>query len=597
MLYPILTSSRQLMDLSGIWEFKLDDGNGIEDKWYEEKLTDSIPMPVPSAYNDLYEGVEFRDHVGYMFYQKEFTIPSAFRDERIVLRFGSATHFARVYLNGKEIGQHKGGFLPFEFEIQDMIKPGTKNVLTVAIDNRVDLSTLPVGIIREKEIAPGVKKTVNIPNFDFFNYSGIMRPVKIYTTPKSYVKDITVVPTVDGKDGIVEYDILCEGEGDVQVTILDQDGRKVAHSEGCHGKIRIPDAKLWQPLNAYLYNLKVQFGVDEYEQPFGIRTVEVKNGKFYINNEPFYFKGFGKHEDFPLAGRGLNQVVNVKDMNLLKWIGANSFRTSHYPYSEEMMRMADREGIVVIDEVPAVGININFMTFTGFCEGDAIRNTYEHIQTHAHHREVIRDMIDRDKNHACVVMWSVANEPAANEAGAYEYFEPLTTLAKEYDPQKRPVTIVSMLLGHPKEDTIFRLVDVVCLNRYYGWYESGGDLQVARNLLDLELGRWTELYPDKPIIFTEYGADTIPGLHDTTPVMFSEEYQIEYLKINHERFDAYENVVGEQIWNFADFQTYQGLMRVQGNKKGIFTRDRKPKSSAFYMKERWGNIPDFGYKK
>ena len=595
MLYPMQTTSRQLMDLCGIWDFKLDHGTGFEEKWYERKLEDAVPMAVPSAFNDLYEGNEYKDHVGYVFYQKEFYVPAVLQGQRIVLRFGSATHFARVFLNGAELGQHRGGFLPFEFEIQDQVKFG-KNLLTVAIDNRVDLSTLPVGIIREKETATGVSKTVNIPNFDFFNYAGIMRPVKIYTTPASYIQDITVVPAVDGKDAVVDYTIDCVGTGDVKIAVLDEDGNVVASAEGAEGQIRIADVHLWQPMNAYLYTMQVTFGEDIYEEPFGVRTVEVRDGKFFINGRPFYFKGFGKHEDFPVVGRGLNEAVNVKDLNLFRWIGANSFRTSHYPYSEEMMRLADRQGIVVIDEVPAVGININFMAFTGFCEGDVIRNTYEHIQTHAHHREVIRDMIQRDKNHACVVMWSVANEPAANEAGAYEYFEPLVDLAKHSDPQGRPVTIVSMLLGHPKEDTIFKLVDVVCLNRYYGWYESGGDLEVAEHLLDLELGRWTELYPDKPIIFTEYGADTVPGLHDTTPTMFSEEYQVEYLKINHRKFDAYPNVVGEQIWNFADFQTYQGLMRVQGNKKGIFTRDRKPKSAAHYMKQRWHEIPDFGYK-
>src|SRR6185437_16260032 len=92
--------------------------------------------------------------------------------------------------------------------------------------------------------------------------------------------------------------------------------------------------------------------------PFGVRTVAVRDGKFLINGEPFYFKGFGKHEDFPLYGRGFDAVVNVKDIGLLKWIGANSFRTSHYPYSEELMRLADREGLVVIDEVPAVGMQL-----------------------------------------------------------------------------------------------------------------------------------------------------------------------------------------------------------------------------------------------
>ena len=253
---------------------------------------------------------------------------------------------------------------------------------------------------------------------------------------------------------------------------------------------------------------------------------------------------------------------------------------------------------MVIDETPAVGVHLNFGGGANFKNGKRV-GTFDPVEaggirTLPHHKEVVRDMIARDKNHACVVMWSLANESDSGAPGAYEYFKPLFDLAHSADPQHRPCTIVSMQMENFKEDCTLRLSDVICLNRYYGWYIAGGDLDSAKALMEQELAFWNNV--GKPFLFTEYGADTVCGLHDTTPVMFTEEYQVEYYKMNHEVVDRLENFVGEQVWNFADFATSQGIMRVQGNKKGIFTRDRKPKLCAHYLRGRWTKIPNFGYK-
>lgn len=598
MLYPIITETRQVVDLNGIWNFKLDKGNGFKEKWYESVLKDSIRMAVPSSYNDLVEGSEFRDHIGFVWYEREFIINKNILDERIVLRFGSVTHHAKVYINGKLLVEHKGGFTPFEAELNEFVTVG-KNRLTVAVNNILDESTLPVGIVQETKLPNGSSKTTNAVNFDFFNYAGIHRPVKIYTTPKTFIKDVTVVTDFENTLGKVDYEVEVKGSASVVITIIDEDNNVVAKCEGSNGSIQIENVKLWEPMNAYLYNLKIDLVdnneiIDTYEQPFGIRTVKVEDGKFLINNKQFYFKGFGKHEDSNIHGRGFDEALNIKDFNLMKWIGANSFRTAHYPYSEEIMRLADREGIVVIDETPAVGVHLNFMAT--MMSGAEKRDTWKEIQTFEHHQDIIRELIARDKNHPCVVMWSVANEPASDEKGAYEYFKPLVELTKELDPQKRPVTIVTYLMSTPDKCQVAELLDVLCLNRYYGWYSNGGDLEVAKMYLNAELEGWNNRCPGKPIMFTEYGADTVCGMRDTTSVMFTEEYQVEYLQANHEVVDKYNNFIGEQVWNFADFATSQGIIRVQGNKKGIFTRDRKPKMAAHYLRSRWSNIPNFGYK-
>lgn len=260
------------------------------------------------------------------------------------------------------------------------------------------------------------EKPQNNPNFDFFNYCGITRPVKIYTTPKTYINDITVTSDIDfGKEtpsAVLNYAVDIEGVDKdstaCKIEVFDAEGKKVAEAAGTQGKIELENVKLWQPLNSYLYQIKVTAGEDVYTLPYGVRSVRVDGVKFLINEKPFYFKGYGKHEDTFPNGRGINLPMNTKDISIMKWQHANSFRTSHYPYSEEMMRLCDEEGIVVIDETTAVGVNLQFGGGANF-GGERI-GTFdkEHgVQTQEHHKDVIRDLISRDKNHACVVMWSI----------------------------------------------------------------------------------------------------------------------------------------------------------------------------------------------
>ncbi|HZH60628.1 MAG TPA: beta-glucuronidase, partial [Metabacillus sp.] len=257
MLYPIHTDSRSIIDLNGIWNFKLDKGDGFTDKWYEEKLTKTISMAVPASYNDVGVNADIRNHVGWVWYEREFTVPNILFSQRIVLRFGSATHVAKVFVNGKLAVEHKGGFTPFEAEINDFLLSG-KNRLTVAVNNIVDETTLPVGIYTEKEVLSLGKVVRNSPNFDFFNYAGIHRPVKIYTTPKTYVQDVTIVTDIEGVTGVVDYKVDIAGEAKVKATILDQSGAVTAELDGLQGKMNIQNVKLWEPLNAYLYTLKVE---------------------------------------------------------------------------------------------------------------------------------------------------------------------------------------------------------------------------------------------------------------------------------------------------------------------------------------------------
>lgn len=604
MLYPILTETRQLLSLDGIWNFSLVKTEDLDETIAKTGLKgeEVYQIPVPSSYNDLFEKEEIKKHVGWVWYERNFEVPKFLVKERLVLRFGAVTHKAKVFLNGELIAVHQGGFTPFEVEINEYLHSGT-NHLMVAVNNVIDDTTLPVGLVSREKQADGTVKVKNDVNFDFFNYAGIHRPVKIYTTPHEYIADVVIkTDSISANTATVDYAVTQMGHKKISISVYDEANCLVAQSNEAIGKLEIKDPTLWEPLKAYLYQMRIEL-LDEHDEPydvyvesFGIRTVEVKDGKFLINNKPFYFKGFGKHEDTPLHGRGFDEVANVKDLSLIKWMGANSFRTSHYPYSEEMMRLADRQGIVIIDEVPAVGLHLNFMATMG-AEEQQRHDTWKEIRTKQAHEQVIKELIERDKNHPSVVMWSIANEPDSDSKGAKEYFAPLVEQAKKLDPQKRPVTIVTYLKSTPDVCQVCDLVDVLCLNRYYGWYVAGGDLDKAKELLTKELDGWQKRCPGKPVMFTEFGADTVAGLHDTVPTMFTEEYQVKYYEANCQVIDQYPNFIGEQVWNFADFATSEGVLRVQGNKKGIFTRQRQPKMVAHYLRNRWLNIPEYNYKK
>ncbi|CAG7834547.1 unnamed protein product [Allacma fusca] len=388
-LYPQDSESREVKSLDGIWNFRLAPRHeaelGFQQQWYSKPLAqtgDVDLMPVPSSYNDVTQSVEYRDHVGWAWYDRTFRIPQQWQDRRVFVRFGAANYHSIVYVNGQKVVEHAGGALPFLAELKAELKPTGENLITVAINNTLTRDTVPQG----NTVWPGDARyptgyfTLNYP-FDFFNYAGIHRSVFLYTTPKSFIDDIDVTTRIDGTTGHVNYLIKTVSETrnvlweetqavDVTVELQDQDGKVVGTAVGSSGEIAVPNAKLWWPFTmvqndsdaGYLYTLVVSStdsGSNErdvYRLKVGIRTISWTEKQFLINSKPFYFRGFGRHEDFDIRGKGIDNVMTVKDHNLIKWVGANSYRTSHYPYAEEIMDLTDSLGIVVIDEAPACTI-------------------------------------------------------------------------------------------------------------------------------------------------------------------------------------------------------------------------------------------------
>lgn len=588
-LYPVNNAYRRAQLLDGLWRFQFDpESLGDGDGWAEKGLPDPISMPVPASFADLFTEAWQRDYCGDFWYETDVYLQEKVPGQRYFIRFGSVTHRCCVYLNGQLAGEHEGGFLPVILDATEKLHTGC-NRLTVKANNELNETSIPCGAVGVKRDGTRMARGY----FDFFNYSGIQRSAWLMQVPEGNIRDYDVSFRLEGRDAFIAYSV--EAEGDVTVELYDREGRLAASAEGSRGELQVRDAHLWQVRNAYLYTLSILLKkdgttVDRYDAPTGIRTVCVEGGRIMVNGEPVYLKGFGKHEDSDILGRGFSWAVAKRDFECMKWIGANCFRTSHYPYAEEWYQMADQEGFLIIDEVPGVGMMRSFANFMAAGAGKSngfFGDCPDVNLLQKNHRAALEEMIQRDKNHPSVIAWSIFNEAETITQAAHDYFAPLFDAARQLDSQHRPVTGVLEKTSSPDRCRCWPMMDFICLNRYYGWYISGGDLKDAEAQFIEEMDQWAAKAPDVPFVFTEFGTDTLESLHKLPSVMWSQEYQTEYMDMNFSVFDRYPFVQGELAWNFADFQTGQGIMRVNGNKKGLFTRQRQPKDAAFTMKKRW----------
>lgn len=593
LLYPHPSPTRATRDLSGVWKFRADPDRSGEQQGWAKEVPEPRLIPVPCSWNEIFDDV--RNYTGYAWYQTEFEVERAWLGQRIHLRFGSVAYRAKVWLNGTLVGEHLGAHLPFVVDVTANVTPGAENKLVVMVENELRLDRVPA--------VPDTTRvslhTHHYPQttYDFFPYAGIHRPVLLFTTPDVHLRDVTVRTSVRGTSGAVAIDLQTSTawNGPVSVTLTGASGNVEARGQVSGGRasiaLDVPNARLWSPRDPHLYKLEVRLAggevLDTYRLKIGIREIKVDGERLLLNGAPVYLRGFGKHEDFALHGRGLNVASIIRDFELMKWLGANSFRTSHYPYSEEAMMLADEYGLLVIDETPAVSLV--------FMDPPAVQE-----ERARQLREDIATLVERDKNHPCVIMWSVANEPLLKpfhtvnpeprEAVAVgtKFFAPLFDLFRQLD-RTRPVTLVSVQGGAAEW---MALGDVICMNSYNGWYALSGRLDDAARQIEQEALNLRQRHPGKPIIFTEFGADAIAGVHSQPAEMWSEEYQADMIETYIRVLDKHSFVIGTHPWAFADFRTSQSIMRIGAlNQKGVFTRDRRPKLAAHRLKELWSRPP------
>ncbi|CAD5233071.1 unnamed protein product [Bursaphelenchus xylophilus] len=587
LLYPQQNEVRSLESLDGLWTFVREPlfaaDLGLKNRWFEEDLDtfeNATRMPVPSAFNELSAEHDERTHVGWVWYQRKYSTPWAVSGKRLILRFGSVNYNAFVYINGNLSTVHTGGHLPFELELPITSK-GYK--ITVAVNNTLHAGTIPPGDYELRHYGNSTY-VYQKPGFDFFNYAGILRPVVVQVLNHVYLSKLKIWTV---KPNILKYILDIDNPKNIRVqvsvSLIDPAGNLVETVLWPKEFKPVEHVQLWWPRGygkANLYKLKIVISVevvklDLYTESFGFRFVEFNGTQLYVNDKKFYCMGFGMHEDFDLHGRGYNPVVLIRDLNMFEWMNGNCYRTSHYPYSEERAYEADRRGIMVVTEAPAVGLGYFTATMNML------------------HKRIMSEMIQRDFNHPSVFAWSLANEPWTEKFNARDYFRSLAIYAKKLD-RTRPLTIV---FGptYPGRDhsRVTDFIDFIGLNHYDGWYQNLDHPEVVEEqMYELVVG-WNRNFTGKPLIIMEYGGEGIPGMYQQPGSPFTEQYQTELIKANHKAFDRLreeERITGEMIWNFADFMTAADITRPLGNHKGVLTRQRQPKAAAYILQKRYGSI-------
>jgi beta-glucuronidase len=597
-LFPQQNEFRSRFNLGGFWRLKPDpDDVGLAEQWQSEPLSgDVVTVAVPGAWNEQLAERGLMNYVGACWYETDFVMPvSVSVDAQTWLYVGAADHKAEVWLNGEFMGGHEGGHLPFDLEItRALAGAGKKNRFTVRVDSRLTMDTLPQDVDPSAPPYndPSYDRRHLFPptRFDFFPYGGLTRAVELLTRPAAGITDIRIRAKLEGS---VTIQVEADGGATIRVVVCDAEGARVAESDGSFesgtGEIslRVDEVRPWSPADPHLYTATIDLLdesgdlLDRFDETFGIREIEVRGQQLLLNGEPLFLTGFGKHEDIPLVGRGRYDVAYVKDFELMRWIGANSFRTSHYPYDEELIRLADRLGFLVIDEVPAVSL--------GFWSD----NLDDHQQLLENHKRVITELVARDSNHPSVIAWSIVNEANLwaekhylSDAGA-AYFDEVYRHTKSLD-DTRPVLSIIMA-AHSADDVALQACDLIGLNRYFGWYTEPVDLDFAAQRIEDEFRTIFERF-GKPIIMTEFGVDTVEGYHATNAQMFTEEFQTAFLMKYAEVLEALPFCAGMHVWNFADFRTPQHFRRVVLNKKGVFNRSRDPKTAAFVLRDYWSEL-------
>ncbi|MEM6287391.1 MAG: glycoside hydrolase family 2 TIM barrel-domain containing protein [Bacteroidota bacterium] len=613
MLRPRTGPHRLALDLGGLWRLlpDPDDRLGAEAPFVRPE---ALAFAVPGSWNSqLAEaevgGVRMAAYVGACWVGREVFVPEAAAGQRVFVYVGSADYRADVFWDGERVGTSRAAFLPFWAEVTDHATPGQTHRLALRVDNRADAETIPMGIAGPEfaEATERGARSEHYPpaRYDFFPYGGVHREVELAILPPTFVRqarvataisgEVTVEVEVDGPADAVTASVSGPPASSAQthptpVATARTEAASAADREPLPAlpslpsphsfplSLTVPEPRPWSPADPHLYTLRlgVERGgteVDAVEVAVGIREVRVEGKRLLLNGEPVFLQGFGKHEDFPVIAKAHSPAVLVKDFELMRWIGANSFRTSHYPYHPDWLDEADRRGVLVLSEVPAVSLNHAKTT----------------PATQAAHAEAIRELVARDRNHPSVIGWVIGNEPGlsgeaeATTEVATDYWRPLFDLTRDLDPG-RPVTVPT----HNRHvgRALYPLCDLASINRYYGWYAQPGQLDLAQQLLREELDEIWDTY-GLPTLVTEFGADTLAGAHSTVPVQFTEEYQAAFIEAYLDVIEAHPAAVGAHVWNFADFRTPQNFRRVVDNLKGVFTRTRDPKRAAFALRARW----------
>jgi beta-glucuronidase len=556
-------NGRTKASLNGAWRVIVDPyDNGWPRGFYHDQKPkdktslveynfDASPLlNVPGDWNTQREPLMFYE--GTVWYRRVFQYHKRERT-RVFVYFGAVNYDAAVYLNGEKVGEHEGGFTPFNFEVGSMLHEG-ENSLVVAVNNR-----------RRADAVPAL-------NFDWWNYGGITRDVMLLEVPDAFVEDYWIQLAHGSQDEISGWGKVNGAKTGQKVTIeipearvretaeTSSDGRAAFHFPA--------KLELWSPEDPKLYDVMVSSGTDVVHDQIGFRTIEVQDAKILLNGKPIFLRGISMHEEAPFReGRAFSAEDAQTLLGWVKELGCNFVRFAHYPHNENEIRLADRMGLLVWSEIPV------------YWDVD-----WKNPATLANAKAQLQEMIARDHNRAAVVLWSVSNEtPVKPER--LEFLKQLVQEAREVDSTRLITSAMNWVDRKSPELRIFadplcEALDVLGLNEYLGWYEGTPE--------DADKLQWKSMW-NKPLIVSEFGGGAPFGVRGDADERWTEEYQENLYRHQLNMVQRIPNLAGMSPWVLMDFRSpLRTLPGVQDyhNRKGLIS-NRGERKLAFYTLQKF----------
>jgi len=509
----------------------------------------SPTLTVPGDWNSQKENLLYYE--GTIWYKRSFDYNLTKSDNRLFLYFGAINYKAEVYLNGTKLGIHEGGFTPFNFEVTSIVK-NKDNYLIIKVDNK-----------RLKEAIPTI-------NTDWWNYGGITRDVKLIEEPSVFIQDYNIQLKKSSKNTIVGFVKLNNVEGEEKITIsipeLKINSSFAAVDKGnVQFEFKSKKIKYWSPSSPKLYDVYIKTSHQTLKDEIGFRTIKTDGPNILLNGKSIFLRGICIHEENAMRGaRAYNEADALVALNSAKELGCNYVRLAHYPHNEHIVKLADKMGLMVWEEIPV------YWT-VDFTNKQSLNNA----------KNQLAEAIARDKNRASIIIWSMANETPPSEP-RNTFLKELIQHTKSMDTSR---LISAALEKHNKDgvnivdDEIGKYMDIVAFNQYTGWY--GGSLENAPE------AKWSIKY-NKPVVISEFGGGALQGLHGTIKERWTEEYQEYLYQQNLKMIEKIPNIRGTSPWILNDFRSPKRVLPIiqdGWNRKGLISNHGIKKKAFFTVKE------------
>jgi len=533
-------------------KFYLNQQPKTKSEFLEYSFEHGLRLEVPGDFNS--QAPELLYYEGNVWYQRHFEAKKT-TGQRQFLYFAGVSYDAKVWLNGEKIGHHEGGFTPFQFDVSDLIRDG-RNDLVVLVNNE--------------------RRTDGIPamDFDWWNYGGILRDVFLVDRPQVHIFDYKVQLKKGSRNQLAGHVQLAGATKTQEVTLEIPElkiSQKISTDAKGYATFEISaDAQLWSPAAPKVYATQLTVGSDSVNDEIGFRSIEVQGTKVLLNGESVFLKGINFHEEIPQRlGRAYSDADAAMILNEVKALGCNFIRTAHYPQNERIVRLAEKMGLMIWEEIPLwQGIEFS---------NPAI---LKKAQT------MLEEMVYRDKNRAGIIIWSIANETSPSE-----YRDRVLTELVRHTHQLDNTRLVGAAFDNCRydkatgtftiNDKLSEAVDIVGVNMYLGWYQPFP--------IDPAKIQW-KVATDKPLIISEFGGEALYGVRGPADVAneWSEDYQEAIYHQNYTMFANIPNLVGTSPWVLFDFRSPRRChQKFQNgwNRKGVVSDKGQRKRAWWVVKE------------